>query len=72
MLLCVIFGLLVFVDLPVIFSSSKDDKPTDTPDLRRPFSKNCFSRSTAAFLGTTSLEGCSGSVCEDVVLLVNI
>ena len=65
-------GLMVVVDLPVIFSSSKDDKPTVTPDLRRPFSKNCFSRSTAAFLGTTSLEGGSGSVCEDVVLLVNI
>ena len=30
-LLCVIFGLLVVIDLPVMFLSSKDDSPTDTP-----------------------------------------
>ena len=72
MLLFVLVGLLIVVDLPVIVSSSKGDRPTDTPDLRTDFLSTCFTGSKSAFLGSTSLEGGSGRVCDYVVLLVNI
>ena len=38
-LLCVPVGLLVVVDFPIMFSSSKDDMPMDTPATQRPFSQ---------------------------------
>ena len=39
MLLCELVGFMVVIYFPVMFSSSNDDRPTDTPAPRRPFSK---------------------------------
>ena len=36
---CVLVGLLIVVDFLVMFLSSKDDTPADTPAPRRPFSQ---------------------------------
>ena len=38
-LFCVPVGLLIVVEFPVMFLSSKYDTPTDMPALRRPFSQ---------------------------------
>ena len=38
-LLCVLVGWLIVVDFIVMFFSSKDEIPADTPDPQRPFSQ---------------------------------
>ena len=38
-IICVLVGLLIVVDFLVMFLSSKDDTPADTPATWRPFSK---------------------------------